>query len=115
MAPAFAVCYWRGFSASDEQVDGMAKLNITRLSIGELLSLRDEVNKALEGKRRELERQISALGGGPRTRSTSLRGRKVAPKYRDSQGNTWAGRGVHPRWLVAALQNGKTLESFAIK
>ena len=41
--------------------------------------------------------------------------RKVAPRYRDDAGNTWAGRGSQPRWLRDALANGKTLESFAIK
>jgi DNA-binding protein H-NS len=40
---------------------------------------------------------------------------KVAPKYRDGQGNTWAGRGLKPRWLQAALKTGKKIEDFAIK
>jgi DNA-binding protein H-NS len=40
---------------------------------------------------------------------------KVAPKYRDGAGNTWAGRGLKPRWLQAAIKTGKTLEDFAIK
>ena len=93
----------------------MTKPNISRLSTEELLSLRDAVNKVLDGKRRDLERQISTLGGNAaRGRSSSLKGRKVAPKYRDSQGNTWAGRGARPRWLTAALKKGKKLESFAI-
>lgn len=37
-------------------------------------------------------------------------------KYRDSDNpqNTWAGRGRKPRWLVAALENGRNLEDFAI-
>ena len=40
--------------------------------------------------------------------------KKVAPKYRDSGGNTWAGRGRQPRWLVAALKEGASLESLAV-
>ena len=40
--------------------------------------------------------------------------RKVAPKYRDDKGNTWAARGSQPRWLRDAIANGRTLESFAI-
>src|SRR3954467_9988272 len=39
--------------------------------------------------------------------------RKVAPKYRDDKGNTWAARGSQPRWLREAIASGKTLESFA--
>lgn len=93
----------------------MAKPNINRLSTEELLSLRSAIDKALAGKRRELERQISTLGGTTMRRGGSLKGRKVAPKYRDNQGNTWAGRGARPRWLAAALKKGKKLESFAIR
>ena len=41
--------------------------------------------------------------------------RKVAPKYRDEQGNTWAGRGKRPVWLRDALAAGRKLEEFAVK
>lgn len=46
----------------------------------------------------------------------SLRGRKVKPKYRnpDKKTETWAGRGLQPRWLRAALKKGKRLSDFAI-
>jgi len=40
---------------------------------------------------------------------------KVAPKYRDENGNTWAGRGKRPIWLRDALAGGRKLEDFAIK
>jgi hypothetical protein len=40
----------------------------------------------------------------------------VAPKYRnpDNPNETWAGRGLKPRWLAAAIKGGKKLEDFAI-
>jgi DNA-binding protein H-NS len=40
----------------------------------------------------------------------------VAPKYRNPENpsETWAGRGLRPRWLVAAIKGGKKLEDFAI-
>jgi DNA-binding protein H-NS len=40
----------------------------------------------------------------------------VAPKYRnpDNPAETWAGRGLTPRWLAAALKTGKKLEDFSI-
>jgi DNA-binding protein H-NS len=40
----------------------------------------------------------------------------VPPKYRnpDNPAETSAGRGLKPRWLMAALKSGKKLEQFAI-
>jgi DNA-binding protein H-NS len=40
----------------------------------------------------------------------------VAPKYRNPENpsETWAGRGLKPRWLSAALKSGKTQEDFLI-
>jgi DNA-binding protein H-NS len=40
----------------------------------------------------------------------------VAPKYRNPEkpSETWAGRGLKPRWLAAALKGGKKLKDFAI-
>jgi DNA-binding protein H-NS len=41
----------------------------------------------------------------------------VAPKYRNPENptETWAGRGLKPRWLTAAIKGGKKLEDFAIE
>ena len=38
----------------------------------------------------------------------------VAAKYRDKAGNHWSGRGLQPRWLKAALAEGKPLSDFAV-
>jgi DNA-binding protein H-NS len=43
-----------------------------------------------------------------------MRGRKVAIKYRDKSGNTWAGRGVQPRWLTAAIKAGAKRDDFLV-
>ena len=43
-----------------------------------------------------------------------MKGRKVPPKYRGPSGETWAGRGVRPRWLVAAIKGGKKFDDFLI-
>ena len=43
-----------------------------------------------------------------------MKGKKVPPKYRGASGETWAGRGARPRWLVAAIKGGKKLEDFLI-
>jgi hypothetical protein len=44
------------------------------------------------------------------------RGGAVAPKYRNPENptETWAGRGLKPRWLTAAIKSGKKAEDFLI-
>ncbi len=40
---------------------------------------------------------------------------KVAVKYRNAaSGETWTGRGLQPRWLKAAIAQGKKLGDFAV-
>jgi hypothetical protein len=41
----------------------------------------------------------------------------LAPKYRNPENpaETWAGRGLRPRWLTAAIKGGKKFEDFAIE
>jgi DNA-binding protein H-NS len=56
----------------------------------------------------------ASVGRGRRGVS-ALKGIKVAAKYRGPSGETWAGRGAKPRWLVAAMKEGKTLEDFLIE
>src|SRR5690348_7392943 len=96
----------------------MAKTNLTSMSVDAFLKLRDDVGKALSQRTNELQGQLSRLGIeiGSRTRGrkSALKGRKVAPKYRGPSGETWAGRGARPRWLVAAIKGGKKLENFLI-
>src|SRR3954465_13185219 len=95
------------------------KQNLTGLDFQSLLDLRNQVDEALSGYRSTLERQLEALGssvaslGGKvarRMRGSMLKGTKVAPKFRSPKGETWAGRGAKPRWLVAAIKEGKKLE-----
>jgi DNA-binding protein H-NS len=94
--------------------------NIKRLSLGDLVSLRSAIDRLLSGKRDELQRQLAELDGpiavtGRKLSTKSLKGRKVAPKYRDpATGDTWAARGARPRWLVARLKQGKKLDDFLI-
>lgn len=49
----------------------------------------------------------------PASRAKS--GAKVPAKYRDpSTGQTWSGRGLHPKWLKAAMAGGAKLSDFAL-
>ena len=95
---------------------------LSSLSIDALFKLRDDVVAALSQKADALKRELAALGSDYATvgriaiyGKKSLKGRKLAPKYRDPKtGATWAGRGVRPRWLVAGLKAGKKLEDFSV-
>ena len=96
------------------------------MSIEKLARLRDQIDEVLASKvieqRRALESELSKLGrysGGPgRAKGLGRGGARgaVAPKYRnpDNPSETWAGRGLKPRWLAAAIKEGKKIEDFAI-
>jgi DNA-binding protein H-NS len=96
----------------------MPGLNLKSMDVDALLALRADIDRRLHQKRSELEAQLSRLGsesnGSGRRRASPMRGRKVAAKYHSPQGETWAGRGARPRWLVALLKQGHKLEEFAI-
>src|SRR6516225_5092633 len=90
--------------------------NLRSVSVDSLLKLRDEVEKVLSRRAKELHDQLSRLGGAPALRGggSSLKGRKVPVKFRDRSGNTWAGRGAQPVWLRESLKAGAKLEDFAV-
>jgi DNA-binding protein H-NS len=80
-------------------------------------SIWDDRRSTLE-RRAELEKQLERMGGAVVRRpsgGSSLQGRKVPPKYRSPSGETWAGRGVKPRWLVDAIKGGKKIDDFLIE
>jgi DNA-binding protein H-NS len=84
------------------------------MNVEALMSLRTQIDKRLLELRTELEKQLAALDGQAPPKGKSLKGRKVPPKYRSPSGETWAGRGARPRWMVEALKKGKKLENFLI-
>jgi DNA-binding protein H-NS len=56
--------------------------------------------------------------GRTSSRGESLKGKKLPAKFRNPKNprETWAGRGLKPRWLVAALKGGRRkLSDFAVK
>ena len=55
----------------------------------------------------------SKRGSGAAT--TDKEPSKVAIKYRDAEsGSTWTGRGLKPRWLVAAIESGRSIDDFLV-
>jgi H-NS histone family protein len=97
----------------------MPRTNLGSMSVEALLKLRDDVGKVLGQKAVQLEEQLSKLGGeagsGRRGRGSAMKGKKVPIKYRDKEGNTWAGRGAQPVWLREKLKAGAKLEDFAVQ
>jgi DNA-binding protein H-NS len=101
-------------------------MNLKSMSIDALLGLRGKIDAVLTAKvqdeRRSLESELAKLSrvdmGNGRTKASFGRGvrGKVAPKYRNPENptETWAGRGLKPRWLAAALKSGKKLDDFVI-
>ena len=97
----------------------MAKVNLSEMSVETLMDLRKRVDQMLFERRAEIKKQLERLGvfGGRRIvrgGGSALKGRKVPPKYRSRSGETWAGRGAKPRWLVDAIKGGRKLDDFLI-
>ena len=99
-------------------------MNLRSMSIDKLSNLRNQIDAALAAKvaaeRKTLEAELGKLTRlGPSRLPAGLRGGargSVAPKYRNpaDPAQTWAGRGLKPRWLAAAIKTGKKLEDFLI-
>jgi DNA-binding protein H-NS len=95
------------------------------MSIEKLRDLHSKVEAAIHSKvtqrRHELESELSKLGrydgarGGGKVGKGGARG-SVAPKYRNPENptETWAGPGLKPRWLAAAIKAGKKQDDFLI-
>ncbi len=105
--------------------------NFSKMTVDALMSARASIDELLKKRapsaRRELEQRLDALSnffGGESKRGrkskaksdgrSKLKGRRVPPKYRSENGETWSGRGMKPRWLSAAIKGGADLEDFAI-
>jgi DNA-binding protein H-NS len=93
------------------------------MDVESLIDLRKQVDETLLQRRAEIQKQLERMDGAiairtelrGKARTSALKGRKVAPKYRGPKGETWAGRGARPRWLVASIKEGKKLEDFLME
>ncbi len=101
-------------------------MNLKSMTIDALIGLRGKIDAVLGSKvadeRRALETELAKLSrfesGGSRSKSANGRGArgKVAPKFQNPENpaETWAGRGLKPRWLAAAIKSGSKLDDFLI-
>ncbi len=104
----------------------MARVNVDRMTVKELLVLEAKLQKAIalarERERANVKREMTALaekhGFTPRELFGGRgKGKSVAPKYAnpDDRSQTWTGRGRRPRWLVAKMRKrGANLNQFAL-
>jgi DNA-binding protein H-NS len=100
-------------------------MQLKSMSLDKLVALKNQIEAVLSAKvieqRRMLQAGLSKLTrfqGGARSKVAfgwGARG-KVAAKYRnpDNPAETWAGRGLKPRWLTAAIKSGGKLDDFLI-
>lgn len=114
--------------------------SLNGLSLDELLDLRDSVDTQLKtlakSELEEMERRMERLSeiakasgetktgkkrGRPagvkkaKTRTSKLKGAKVAPKFKHPEtGLTWSGRGMTPVWLREHEAKGGKRDDFAV-
>lgn len=114
-------------------------MDIKSLSLPELRKLVVRVEKAIVAEEKRLKKaalaeiksvaqkhglslaEIAGAEKAPAKKAKAAKGKKkktnkVAPKYRNPEDadQTWSGRGLRPRWVVAAMDSGKTLDDIAI-
>lgn len=105
------------------------------LSVDELINLREAadglIRRRLRSEKQDLQSKLAriakyekgfkkglsdTLGSGLRPKPARHVRSKVAPKYKDPEsGQTWAGRGLQPRWLREAIASGKSASDFLIR
>jgi DNA-binding protein H-NS len=84
--------------------------------LNELSNLESSAGNGHDEVRLGRPRKPAGRRAGGNGKAHSLKGRTVEPKYRDSANpsQTWAGRGLAPKWLTAYEQQGRKREEFLI-
>ena len=102
-------------------------LDLDSMDLAELKKLQKDVSKAIDSyEERQLKTVRAELDSIARERGYTIEqlvgleppsARKpVPPKYAhpENPAQTWSGRGRKPKWVVEALEAGKTLDDLAI-
>ena len=101
----------------------MEKKELSSMTLKQLLSLRERIEAVIEQKREEQRaeaiariKNIAHEAGISLNELVGKRGRRAVVRYRDPDdpANTWTGRGRRPKWLQAALENGRDPADFAV-
>ncbi len=104
-------------------------LKAIEAKIKELEAIAEELKRAEKPGIKELKALVAKFRLTPadiklalKERSTKLNGKgpakgtKLKPKYRNpaNKSETWAGRGLRPKWVVDLMKQGKKLDDFAV-
>jgi DNA-binding protein H-NS len=101
-------------------------VDLSGMTRQELLQLQKQIERQLlaldEDRRRAAVDEMKAVAArhnfdiGELVRMVDSKKTPSPARYRDPNdaGNTWAGRGRKPKWLVDALARGRSLDEFAI-
>jgi DNA-binding protein H-NS len=118
-----------GHGENGLETDGAEVKQLKSMSVEDLLALKAKVEAAIssrvsqERKRlAESMRRLESISNGslPTAQHGKANGkakrRRLPAKYRNPANakETWAGRGMRPRWLVAAIKGGKKLKDFEV-
>jgi DNA-binding protein H-NS len=107
------------------------KSDLDAMPLDELWSLHEVISALLfermQDQKRQLEKRLSLLNPGAHSfeplneshpgdgRATRRKYPKVRPRYRNPEtSETWSGRGKQPRWLVTAMEGGRSLDDLRI-
>lgn len=103
-------------------------IDLKAMTFDDLIALKQAIQAHLseraEKEKMELRAKLERLeqfvevdaGSPPRDRGPLARRRKPEPRYRnpDNPSETWAGRGLTPRWMQSLLKQGMKREDFEI-
>ncbi|NLZ42308.1 MAG: H-NS histone family protein, partial [Comamonadaceae bacterium] len=106
----------RTYTQVMKQIDHL-KAEAERLRKQEVSGVIERIREAIDfygltaadlglGRARPGPKRGAAAAGRRVVRRAARKGSKVAAKFRDADGNTWAGRGKRPVWLREALAAG---------
>lgn len=87
--------------------DIQAKMKAFGITIADLKAAQDKPKAGRKGRKPTPDKDFTK-------RSSKLAGVKVEPKYRNTDGQTWTGRGVTPKWMSEAISSGKSKDDFLI-
>ena len=99
----------------------MKAADLKKMSVDALLRARETIDKLLSQRLSGLTRQLHQLDGllgiekKKRDPKPGSRRRKaISAKYQGPNGETWAGRGMKPKWMTALIAEGRSREEFAV-
>lgn len=94
------------------------------MSLQDLIDRKSEIEAEIERVRRDAKATVitqilelmeqNGLTAADLVKPKKISAQKVEIKYRDNEGNTWAGRGLKPKWLVSKLAAGVPLEVYRV-